>query len=225
MKRVVTSVVLALVIAGGASASLAADSDHGLGVSVGATGGTNGLGIEVAYRFTEHFGVRANTGDYSYDKSVDSGDFNIDGKAKLKSIGAVVDFYPLGGSFRISLGMRSDRNRFGGVASPMGATVDVGGDTYTASQVGVLTGDAKFKRSAATATIGWGGTFKTGIHFGVDLGVVAQGSPKLSASSSGTLASDPIFQASLDEQLATWQDDVKDYKLWPVIQLHLAYRF
>jgi hypothetical protein len=137
----------------------------------------------------------------------------------------MVDFYPLGGSFRVSVGMRSNKNHFAGMGTPLGATVDVGGDSYSAAQVGVLTGDAKFKKSAPTVTVGWGGSFKTGIHFGVDLGVVAQGSPKLSASSSGTLASDPIFQASLDEQLATWQDDVKDYKLWPVIQLHLAYRF
>ena len=88
------------------------------------------------YRFTEFFGLRANSGDYSYNHSVDSSDFNIDGKAKLKSIGVLADFYPFGGSFRISAGLRSNNNRFAGVAAPAGSTVDIGGDTYTADRGG-----------------------------------------------------------------------------------------
>jgi hypothetical protein len=192
---------------------------------VGVTGGTYGLGLEAGYRFSERLGVRANSGSYKYDKSVSSGDFDIDGKAKLDSIGVAVDFYPFGGSFRVSAGLRSNKNKFSGLASPNGATVDVGGDTYTATEVGNLSGSARFKKSSPTLSVGWGGNFSTGVHFGVDLGVVAQGSPRLAASSSGTLASDPTFQASLDDQLAGWQSDVKDYKLWPIVQLHLAYRF
>ena len=84
----------------------------------------------------------------------------------------------------------------------------------------MLNGSASFQEDCAHGEVGWGGTFRTGMHFGVDLGVVAQGSPKLAATSTGTLASDPTFQADLDQQVAEWQDDVKDYKLWPVIQLH-----
>jgi hypothetical protein len=206
--------------------ALAADGDdHGLGLSVGVTGGTYGLGLEAGYRFNGRFGVRANAASYDDDETTTSSGFDIDGKAKLESLGAAVDFYPFGGSFRVSLGLRSNKNRFSGLGTPAGATVDVGGDTYTAAEVGVLTGSADFKKTAPTLTVGWGGKFRTGVHFGVDLGLMAQGSPRLAAASSGTLASNPTFQSSLDDQLAEWQDDVKDYKYWPVIQMHLLYRF
>lgn len=205
--------------------AMAEEAEQGSGFSVGLTGGTNGLGLEAGYRFNSRFGVRANATNYKYDKTLDSADFDIDGKARLKSVGALVDLYPFGGSFRISAGMRSNKNRFGGIASPIGSTVDLGDDTYTAAEVGDLTGTVRFKKTVPTATLGWGGKFKTGLHFGVELGVVAQGSAQLSATSSGTLASDPAFQTDLDDKLAEWEDDAKDYKLWPVIQVHLLYRF
>ncbi len=226
MTRATFPAALLLATLGCSATVLAADADnHGIGVSVGVTGGTNGLGIEAGYRFNSFFGVRANTGNYSYDKSVDSSGFNIDGKARLKSVGVLADFYPFGGSFRISAGLRSNHNRFAGVATPIGSTVDINGNTYAADQVGTLTGAATFKKTVPTLTVGWGGHYRTGLTFGAEIGVVAQGSPQLAATSSGTLASDPTFQADLNQRLAQWQHDVKDYKLWPVLQLHLQYRF
>ena len=226
MMRASLPAVLLLATLGSSAATLAAAAArHGTGVSVGVTGGTNGLGIEAGYRFTSFFGVRANTGNYSYNKSVDSSGFNIDGKVKLKSIGVLADFYPFGGSFRISAGLRSNHNKFAGVATPIGSTVDINGNTYAADQVGILTGAATFKKTVPTVTVGWGGHFKTGLTFGAEIGVVAQGSPRLAATSSGTLAGNPTFQTDLNQRLAQWQDDVSSYKLWPVIQLHLMYRF
>jgi len=225
MRRSGSIAFLLLATAGCAGTAMAQDSGQGTGIAVGVLAGTNGLGLEVGYRFNERFGVHANNGAYSYDHTVDSGDFDIDGKAKLKSIGLLADFYPLGGSFRISAGLRSNHNKFDGVATPNSSTVEIGGDTYTASQVGTLVGAAKFKKTAPTLLVGWAGHYHTGLHFGVELGVVAQGSPRLAATSNGSLASNPTFQADLADKLAEWQDDVKDYKLWPVVQMHLAYRF
>ncbi len=226
MLRAKMTAALALAALGSAVPALAEESpNHGLGLSLGVNGGTNGLGVEAGYRLNGYFGVRANSGNYTYNKNADSGDFSIEGKAKLKSLGALVDIFPFGGSFRLSVGVRNNKNEFGGVATPTTATVEVGDDTYTQAQVGDLTGSAKFKKYSPTATLGWGGNFKTGLHFGFEIGVVAQGSPKLSATSSGTLASNPTFQASLADQLSEWEDDSKDYKLWPVIQLNLMYRF
>jgi hypothetical protein len=223
------NLVVLMVAVLGAAPAMAADGENaGMGLSVGATGGTLGLGLEAGYRFNGRFGVRANAASYNNSESTDSGDFNIDGKVKLKSVGVAADFYPFGGSFRLSAGLRSNKNKFSGVGSPIGATVDVGGDTYSAAQVGELMGSAKFKKTAPTLSVGWGGKFQTGLHFGVDLGVVLQGHPKLAASSNGTLAGDPTFQQSLDDQLAEWQQDVDDEKYakyWPIIQLHLLYRF
>jgi hypothetical protein len=226
MKLVSKAAVLAVSVVGLSTTAMADEANHGLGVSVGVTGGTNGLGVEAGYRFSNHLGVRANTGSYNYDKDFDSDDFDISGKAKLKSVGALLDIYPFGGSFRLSVGMRSNKNEFGGVGTPKsGTTVEVGGEDYPADAVDTLVGSARFKKNSPTATLGWGGKFKTGLHFGFELGVVAQGSPKLSAHSTGAINGNATFQQSLNDQLDEWEDDAKDYKLWPVIQAHLSYSF
>lgn len=204
---------------------LADDAGEASGLRIGVIGGTNGLGAEVGYRFNSRLGLRANLNSYNYDKSLDTTDFDIDGKARLKSFGALVDLYPFGGSFHLSAGMRSNKNHFGGVALPTNDAIELGDSVYTAAQVGTLTGDVKFKKTVPTATLGWAGKFKTGLHFDIELGVVAQGSAQLAATSNGTLASNPAFQTDLDAKLAEWEDDAKDYKLWPVIQLGLSYRF
>jgi len=221
-------VVLMLAVMSCSVPAIAADEDSGSGLSVGVTGGTLGLGLEAGFRFSSRLGVRANAVSFNREKAVDSDGFDIDGKAKLKSLGANLDFYPFGGSFRLSAGLRSNKNRFSGVASSSGPTVELGGDIYTADQVGDLTGSASFRKTAPTLSLGWGGKFESGLHVGIDLGVVLQGSPKLAASSNGTLASDPTFQDNLDDQLAEWQqkvDDEKYSKYWPIMQLHVSYRF
>lgn len=228
MLRKVNAVVWMLAVLGVSAPAMAAEDDPGMGISVGITGGTLGLGLEGGYRFSDRLGVRVNAVSYSRDEPVEADDFDIDGKAKLKSFGAAVDFYPFGGRFRLSAGLRSNDNKFSGVASPIGATVEVGDDTYTADEVGDLTGSASFKKTAPTLSIGWGGKFRKGLQFGADIGVVLQGHPKLAASSDGTLAANPAFQDNLDAQLAEWQNDVdneKYAKYWPIIQLHLLYRF
>jgi hypothetical protein len=229
MKRVSSAAVLVLAMLGVAAPALAEEgADHGLGLSAGVVGGTNGLGLEAGYRFSRHFGVRANSGDYKYDHSEVSDDFDVDGNIKLKSIGALLDIYPFGGSFRLSVGMRSNDTAFRADAVPTTATVEVGDDTYTQAEVGTLTGTVGFKKSAPMVALGWGGKFKTGLHFGIEVGVVVQGNPQINATSNGSLASDPLFRASLDDQLAEWQQDINDNKYskyWPVVQLHLMYRF
>jgi hypothetical protein len=198
MKRFSNAAVLVLAMLGVAAPALAEESaDHGLGLAAGVVVGTNGLGLEA-------------------------------GNIKLKSVGALLDIYPFGGSFRLSVGMRSNKNAFRADAVPTTATVEVGDDTYTQAEVGTLTGTVGFKKSAPMVSLGWGGKFKTGLHFGVEVGVVVQGNPQINASSDGTLATNPVFQQSLDDQLAEWRQDIKDNKYsryWPVVQLHLMYRF
>ncbi len=61
---------------------------------------------------------------------------------------------------------------------------------------------------------------------GLEAGVMFQGAAKLTMTSTGgTLSNDPDFRAELDNERAQAEDEVSDYKLWPVMQLHFAYRF
>lgn len=193
--------------------------------SVGVSGGTIGISPEVGYRFNRAVGVRANGGFFDYDRTEEIDDIEYDGTLKLKSFGAMADLYPFGGSFRISAGLRSSKNRIDLSAVPT-ANVEIGDDVFTPAEVGQLDGSVTFKKMNPTLTVGWGGKLKRGFSVGFEAGVMMQGSPKMSlAASGGTLSNDPTFLQELQDERARAEDDAEDFKLWPVLQLHLKYRF
>lgn len=223
MRKLVVTAFCGLGVAalGLALPASAAEGSLALGVS----GGTLGLGPEISYRFNEHVGLRASGGFYDYDHSDELDDIDYDTTLKLDSYGAMVDWYVFGGGFRISAGGRINNNVIDLSGTPT-TNVEIGTVTYTPAQVGALTGQVTTKSFAPTLTLGYGGKLAKGFTFGIEVGVMQQGSPRLNnLSASGSLASDPAFltQLAIEEQNA--EDDAHDFKLWPIIQLGLIYRF
>jgi hypothetical protein len=80
-----------------ATPALAEDSRWSLGV----TGGSLGVGPQVAFRPSAYFGVRANAGFLTVSRDEEVDDINYDGDLDLNSYGAILDWFPLGGGFRI----------------------------------------------------------------------------------------------------------------------------
>lgn len=192
--------------------------------SVGVSGGTIGISPEVGYRFNRAVGVRVNGGFYDYDRTEEIDDIDYDGTLKLKSYGVMADLYPFGGSFRISAGLRSNKNRLDLLLDEGSAEID--DVTYTQAEYGIVRGSAEFKKTVPTLTLGWGGKLKSGFSIGFEAGVMLQGSPKLGLTSEGgTLSNDPTFLANLEQERADAEEDAEDFKFWPVLQLHLKYRF
>jgi hypothetical protein len=220
--RATTTACLTLIsLAGGALTASAADGVWTLGVS----GGTLGAGPELAWRFGQFTGVRANAGflTYSRDESVNQISYN--GDLKLDSIGVMADWYPAGGGFRISLGARSNNNRIklGGTPS---TSVTVGNNVYTPSQIGTLAGTVKGNDFAPMLSLGYGGTLAKGFTVGAELGVMFQGSPKIDDfHATGLLASNPNFQADVQRERARVEDKVHSYQYWPIAQVQFLYRF
>ncbi len=192
---------------------------------VGASVGTLGISPEAGYRFGEHVGLRANGGFYDYDRSEEIDDIDYDGTLKLKSVGVMADWYPFGGSFRLSAGARSNKNRIDLLAQPT-TNIEIGDEEFTPAQVGTLSGGVKFKDLTPAVTLGWGGKLGNGFTMGFEAGVLMQGSPKFSlAASGGVLSNDPTFLAELEKERLQAEEDAEDFKLWPVLQLHFAWRF
>jgi hypothetical protein len=102
--------------------------DAAAGVTVGVTGGTLGIGPEVAYRFSDTFGLRGNVTFLSVSRGVNSNDIDYDGKLKLGSGGLMVDVFPMGGGLRISGGARINSNKVRLRATPT-SEVEVGDET------------------------------------------------------------------------------------------------
>ncbi len=191
----------------------------------GVSGGTLGISPEVGYRFGSHGGLRLNGGFFDYDRSEEIDDIDYDGTLKLNSVGLMADWFPFGGSFRLSAGARSNGNKIDLLADPT-TNVEIGDETFTPEQVGRLTGGVEFRNFTPALTLGWGGKLGKGFTMGFEAGVLMQGSPKVNLAASGGLLSDqPGFLAELENERAQAEEDARDFKLWPVIQLHFAWRF
>ncbi|MEM9401541.1 MAG: hypothetical protein AAGA44_03500 [Pseudomonadota bacterium] len=215
MKRLAITVILSLAV------SSAAQADTSLGVKVG----TLGLGIEGTYDLSEKWGLRGafNQYDYSYEDDLDGVDY--DGDLELSSISLLADFRPFETGFRLSGGVILNDNRIQGVALPADF-YDIGDQTYTQAEVGVLSATADFDDVAPYFGIGYDFNRSSNLRFNVDLGVLVQGSSSVQIlSTGGTLSNDPAFQSELDAEAIAYEDDLEDYDLYPVLALGVSYAF
>jgi len=137
----------------------------------------------------------------------------------------MVDVHPMGNGFRISAGARINNNKVRLAARPT-SDVEIGDDTYTPEEIGTLSGTLKAKSFAPALTLGWGGGLTRGLKFGFEAGGMFEGSPRVrNLRATGTLSSDPGFQASLRDEAREIEDDVHKYKIYPIVQLAIGYRF
>jgi hypothetical protein len=189
--------------------------------SIGITGGTLGIGPEAGYRVSEHFGVRANASLLSVSHGFTSDDIDYEGTVNLKSAGVMADVFPFGGGFRISAGVRINGNNGRAEATPTTNTT-IGGVSFTPAQIGTLHAKADVKTFAPALTVGYGGSMRSGFLFGVEAGALLQGNVnvyELSASS-GNVPAD-----ILESERQSIQSDVDGYKVYPILQFKLGYRF
>lgn len=219
---------------GGASALAAAPSyaqDDAERVSVSITGGSLGVGPEVDFRWSEHIGVRANATFLSVSHSINSDDIGYDGKIKLKSGGAMIDLYPFGGGFRVSGGLRLNGNKARAVATPTGP-VYIGDNQYQPSQIGTLTATTSLNYVAPAATLGYAGGFSKHVVFAVEAGALFQGTVKVNpltytgaCASAAAPAACSTLAADIESERQSVNNDIKDYKIYPILQLSIGYRF
>lgn len=194
-------------------------------VSAGLTGGTLGIGPELGFR-GEGFGVRGNATFFGLGRTVESDGVNYDGDLKLRSVGLMADVYPFGGGFRLSAGARINNNRVELKATPTG-DVEIGDQVYTPAEIGSIIGEVEAKKFAPTLTIGWasGSSAGRGLHFGIDAGAMFQGSPKVTELRTTGMLSDPALQADLQRERDEIEADIDSFKIYPVLQIGVGYRF
>lgn len=192
----------------------------------GATAGTLGIGPEVAYRLNETVGVRANATFLSINHGIDSDGVAYDGSIDLKSGGAMVDLFPFGGGFRISGGFRINGNKAEAVATPT-QNVEIGDATFTPAQIGTLRTSTDIKNFAPALTLGYAGSLKRGFIFGIEAGALFQGTVRINqVQRSSTLDVPGVDEAAeLERERREIQDDVDNYKVYPILQLTIGYRF
>lgn len=198
-------------------------------VTAGITAGTLGVGPEIGLRLNERFGLRANATFLDrdlLDLDADSDDIEFDSNVRLRSGGAMIDVYPLGGGFRISGGVRLNGTKATLRATPT-TNVTIGSRTVTPEQVGKLRADYRVRDWAPALTLGYAGELRPRLEVGFEAGVLFHGAPRIRnlRSEGGTLSGDPGFAADLERERMLIENDIDDYKFYPVVQASLSYRF
>lgn len=194
------------------------------GADVEAHVSTLGLGLGMGFQATDTIVARIGFNEFNKNFSTSSGTLNYDGKFKLSSLDALLDWHLFGGATHLTAGIMSNSNKFNLTATPSGGTYTINGQTYLASQVGTLNGDVSFNSVAPYLGFGWNSQPKNkGLEFKSDFGIMFQGSPKATLSYTGT--QDPNISSQVAAEQASLNDKLKNYKYYPVISVGIGYAF
>lgn len=213
--------VAAFVLAAGAAQ--AQEGRFALGVNAG----TPGLGVEAQFKLSDQLVVRGGADSLKFDHDDSYSGVDYSGKLKSRTGGVFLDWHPMGGGFFVSGGSYFGDRTLKLSGTPSGST-DIGGVTYTAAQIGTITGDVAMSDAQPFVGLGWDNTFSGdgGWGFRGLVGASFSDSPKVDLTASGgTLSNDPTFQARLRQEEADVRDDAKDFKYFPVAQVGVTYRF
>ena len=203
-----------------------ARADFGVGVKAG----TLGVGIEGRWSALPWLDVRMGVNQFDYDS--DGTEAGIDYDATL-----ALDNYFVSGNlhfplspFRLTVGVFSNGNELQMTSRDTGgANFDIGGTSFSPTDIGSLHSVVSFDSTAPY--LGFGYDFevfnKAGLN--LDFGVLWQGEPSVSLAASGLESSPAAIQAlllpALEIERSDLEDELSNYKAWPVISLSLVYNF
>lgn len=199
--------------------------------SLGVRAGTLGAGAEISYAVSQRVALRLAGDTYTRTGTVTKQDIEYDAKEKLQSASLLADWFPFANNFRFSLGVMYNGNKVTGTGKPTSGTFTINGVTYQASDVGTLDASVDFKKSAPYFGIGYGRPINGGLSFLFDLGVMFQGKPVTTMTATcgptapqGSAQCNQI-QSSVAAEQATVDDNLKNFKYYPVLSFGLAYTF
>lgn len=208
--------------------SIAASVQAGTGVSVDV--GSTGFGAHVSVPIQPNLNLRfgANAAKYSTTRNTD--DVNYDIKLNLKTVDALLDYFPGNSTFRISAGAVYNNNKFDSHAKPAGSGVyTLNNVTYSAASAGTIDGAISFRKMAPYLGIGWGNAATAaGWGFVSDLGVLFQGAPESNLSNRDCTAFSVICTQLLNDVAAEnlkLKEEMKNFKFYPVLRVGVSYRF
>lgn len=197
-----------------------ADSNLGLGVKAG----TLGIGVEATWRALPWLDLRAGFNRYDYDDNGSQAGIPYDATLALDTAYATANLrFPLS-PFRLTGGVFSNGNELL-LTSAAEGTYEIGGINFNAADVGTLRSITSFSGTAPYLGVGYDFTILGQVGLNLDLGVLWQGDPEVTLNADGVLASDPIFQSALEAERQELDDEISDYKAWPVISLGFVVNF
>lgn len=194
--------------------------------AVAAKAGMLGLGVEYTYGMNDRISIRAgvNGSQLGFNSTRSGIDYAFD--AVWDSFAVGVDVHPLKGPLRIGVGWLRNDNALRARSRSAG-DVTVGTHTYTPQEIGTLTAEVTFDRTTPFVGVGWDWSRKRARHFGMsfDVGVLGQGTPRVSLTADGGLVSDPVFQDDIATERAELEDSLSGLDMLPFATLGFVFRF
>ncbi len=199
-----------------------AQKDTGIAVKAS----TLGAGVEVIKGVSDKLEARLGLNWFSYDHDSTEAGIKYDIDLDLLSVGLLLDYRPFDSNFFLSAGVLWNDNELDLTAKYAG-TVTIGDNTYTSSQAGTVRGNLSFDDFAPYIGLGWRSKLgsNSSWSFTFELGVLYQGSPNVSLTADGSLASNSAFLADLEKERSQLDDDLDDYKYYPVVSIGLVKKF
>jgi hypothetical protein len=154
-----------------------------------------------------------------------SGDLNYTGDLKLSSFGLLADWHLFNGVTHLTAGLMGNGNKLSMTATAAANTnYTINGATYNSGPTGgTLTTAVDFNKTAPYLGFGWSGQPKnSGFSFNSDFGIMFQGSPKATVTAAGWSGAGSALTSDAQTQL---NEDLKNYKYYPVISIGIGYAF
>ncbi len=200
----------------------------GLDINVGSLGYGAGVGLAINESLTARFyGAGA-----TIKRNFESSGVGYNARLQWRNAPVLLDWHPGGSVFRISAGVMLNDDKLIVDAKPSStATYTFNGVTYSAASVGSAKGDIKFNRAAPYIGFGFGRPIARdqGINFAMDFGAAYLGKAKATLNVTCGSALPALqctqLQSDANAEAAQLADDIKGYKWWPVVQMHLTYAF
>ena len=201
--------------------------------ALGATVGSDGAGVDGQFLATRAIVLRVRAAFLNIDHSQTYDHVRYNGHLRLSNAGGYVDLHPLDGMLHplmLSGGVVSavgGRRHVALDATPQGE-FSFGGHTYTAAQLGTVTGDIGLDKLAPFAGVGFDNTFDTQGPFGFKFlaGVVFSGDPKVDLHAAGGLLSNtPAVLADIQSEEAKIRSAAQVFQYYPAISTGLTYKF
>ena len=205
----------------------AASSAQAAGIGIRA--GTTGAGVDFGWSLAPTLSARIGYSGLSYSTTYEETDVSYDTKLKLSNLGGFLDWSPLG-PFRLTAGIIGNSSKANMTGTPTSGTFTINGVTYSAADVGTLSGTVEPGTSAAPYLgIGYGNVAGAGVNFYFDLGVMFQGAPTASLSASCGPAVPPAQCTQIRNDVAAEQQRLQEkldkYKVFPVLNIGLTIGF
>jgi hypothetical protein len=207
-------------------ASGAANADFGVGVKAG----TLGLGIEGRWAPIPWFDLRVGANQFDYQRNGSQAGIEYDATLALDNYYLTGNFkFPLS-PFRVTVGAFSNGNEFQMMSQDTGGVpIDIGGIPFDPADVGQLQSTTSFDKTSPYLGFGFDFEVFGKVGLNLDLGVLWQGDPIVTLEATGLETAPPLVQLLLEPALEIerqqLEDEMSDYKAWPVISLSFVYNF